>query len=540
MYQETMAATSMAETLALRGLAAAADTSAADEAETAEKPPSFLASGLGGGVGFGAVDGRLSGAEQSAGQGPRPFLVFNPTVWDRREVVEATVWDNAPPGAVKPLRERTFAVRSPDGRIAAAQVVKGGAYWGHDYATVAFAAAAPALGYAVYTVIEAAAEKSGDEARQLGHGHHCRYSMYERSGEGMENEFVRVELDPATGGILSLVDKRSGAELIRPERPAAPLEFLVERPHSMTSWLIEHGGPVETPLVTGLRRGLAGPLKATIEADLRIRESEFTLTYELRAGDPRLYVHVQGTWFQRGTKETGVPVLRLALPLALEQPEARYEMPFGAVKRDLPGGEEVPALEWALVTGRSGERRAGLLLLNDSKHGHSFAGGTLRLTLIRGSYAPDPLPEIGRHEVHLALAPVAGDVTVAEATRTARELNHGLRVAGTDVHKGGMPSQARLLAVGPENVVLSGLKKAEEGEALIVRVYETAGRETLARIEPDGQWFGKPAEAAEVDLMERPLAGSTARIEDGAVTVKVPAFGIATVSIALKRRHGRG
>jgi len=38
------------------------------------------------------------------------------------------------------------------------------------------------------------------------------------------------------------------------------------------------------------------------------------------------------------------------------------------------------------------------------------------------------------------------------------------------------PDQASLAQVGPENLVISALKAAEDGQGLIVRVLETAGR----------------------------------------------------------------
>ena len=529
-YQKTMARTSMVETEALRALAARIDTSHAGGEEPSDVPASYVASGLGAGVGYASADGQMSQAERSIGHGARPFVVFNPTAWDRSEVVEATVWDNAPPGAAKPIEQRTFAVATPEGSLVPAQPVNNGGYWGHQFVTLAFPASAPGVGYASYTVVEQAAAAPASEAWQLGRTHHCRYSFYERSPEGLENDLVRLEVDPCTGGIRSLMDKRSETTVIGPSDLASILEYAVERPHGMTAWLVDHTGPVEHPEATAIRRKLDGPHKASIEVDLCIHESQLTLTYELRAGDPRVYLHLQGTWFQRGTRDTGVPVLRLALPLALTDIRAQYEVPFGAVDRALPTGEEVPALEWAQVTGDAGGKNGGCLLINDSKHGHSIDGSTLRLTLIRSSYEPDPLPEIGNHEIHLALLPFGGDLSVAEATRYARDLNHSLRAVGTDVHEGDLPAQARLLSVGPENVIVSGIKKAEDSDELVVRLYETEGKETTAEVTVNAETLGQVTAVRETDLLERATTDG-ADADAGVVRVAVPARGITTVSI---------
>jgi alpha-mannosidase len=537
LHQKTMAATGMIETLALRRLAAAVDTSSAKVGSLAGTPGGLIVSALGAGVGFESTDGCLSGAEGSAGQGDRPFVVFNPTAWERREVVKATIWNTAIGGqGSKALKDRTFSVRTPEGETLPVQLVNHGHYWGHDFAGLSFPAKVPPMGYALYTIVEAPppTRPAGEEARQLGWVHHCSYSGNERSREGLESSRLRMELDTTTGGIRSLVDKASDTALVVAEHPAPPLEFGVERPHGMTAWVIDHTGPVELPELLAVRRKLSGPYRASLEVDLRVRQSRFTLTYELRAGDPRLHLHLKGTWFERGTPETGVPVLRLAVPLALSKATARYEIPFGAIDRPYVSGEEMPALRWAQVTGLAGKRPAGCLLLNDSKYGYSLDGGTLRLTLIRSSYEPDTLPEIGQHEVRMALQPFAGEMPVDAAIRAGTGLNHPLRAVGTDVHAGTLPGAAGLLSLQPDNAVLCGLKKAEDSEALILRLYETAGKKTTVRLRFDPRLAGEVAEAVEIDLLERPVTGGAVRrVGPATVEARLPPRGIVSLAVRL-------
>jgi alpha-mannosidase len=535
LYQKTMAMTGMEETQALRYLAGQVDTRSAGPLPEQDLPPSRLPTAMGSGVGFGSVDGGISHAEQSAGHGNRPFLLFNSTATPRQEIVEATLWDNAYGWRRAELASIPFSVRAADGSVVPAQTVETGSYWGHDFIRLAFPAQVPAYGYGLYTVREQAAPAAAPGAWQLGRGHHCGYTFYERSPEGLENDLVRLELDTTTGGIRKLVLKAGDITLIAPEAAAPALEYALERPHPMTSWTVDHTRPVEVPEVLGIQRRLRGPHKASIDVLLRVRESDFTLTYELRAGDPRLHVHLIGTWFQRGTPQTGIPSLRLAFPFNLANPQATYEIPFGAIGRQLENGEEVPALRWACVVGESAGRPAGCLLLNDCKHGHALSGSTLRLTLIRSSYDPDPLPEIGRHEVHLALLPFAGDLPVAAAIRQGIAFDHSLRVVGTDVHPGPLPESAELVSATPTTVILSTLKKAEDGEALLVRLFDPSGQATTARVTFNAALLGKIRDAVEVDLLERPLAASSAKVKGNTVSVALPARGIATVLVRLVR-----
>ncbi len=313
LFQKTMAMTSQEETQSLRALAAAIDTSGFGKWELPASPSFRLRTSLGSGVGMGAQDGGLSQAEQSAGSGNRPFVLFNPTDVERDEVVVATVWDNAWSWRHHELRHMQFSVRTPGGELLPAQTIDTGSYWGHDFVKLAFPAKVGKWGYAVYSIEEHGAPGSEASLCQLGINHHCGYSMYERSPEGLENEFIRLEIDTETGGIKSLVEKASGATIISACKPALPLEYGVERPHGMTAWLVDHTGGWEAPELLMITRKLSGPYKASVDVRLRIHESEFTLTYEVRKGDPNLYLDLNGTWFERGTPATGVPVLRLAL-----------------------------------------------------------------------------------------------------------------------------------------------------------------------------------------------------------------------------------
>ncbi len=560
LFQKTMAATSMLETLTYRAVADQVNTLAGTApAADADRVPAILDIGLGAGVGFGGAEGALSLSEGGAGHGTRPFVLFNPLAWERQEVVEATLWDQAMTARPVALAERRYAAVAADGTTTPAQIVKSGEYWGHYFVTVVFPARVPAGGYAVYSLVEdplstprrmggsmggavvlmdaagvplAAPEATADAARQLARRHHCFYIMHEREPQGLENEFLRLELDPATGGIARLLDKRRGAWTVV-AGGAALLEYAVERPHAMTAWIIDHTGPAEAPRLTGLAPKQAGPHQASLEAKYTIHESEFTVTYELRAGDPALYLRVEGSWFQRGTPATGVPTLRLALPMNLEQAAGRYDIPFGSIDRDLTAGQEVPALQWAQVNGQAAGQPAGCLLLNDSKHGHALDGNVLRLSLIRAAYDPDPLPEIGRHDVRLALLPFRGDLEPAAAARLARAFNHPLRVVGATVHRGTLPAVAEGLASRTPGVVLMAVRPALTVDGVVLELYSAQDQAVTAKIAV-GTILGRVKTAKEVDLLERPVAKGTAAVKNNVVSVKLPGRGIAAVLVQFR------
>ena len=532
LFQKTIAASSMAETLALRELAGHIHTqSPVTPPETL--PPSSRRSVLGSGVGFGSQQHMIDQAEQTAGGTARPVVVFNPVAWERREVVEATIWTDFPAGWQLPeeANSRAFSVRTPDGSVIEAQKIETGCYWGHAFIRLAFPAQVPPLGYATYTILEEAAKTAPQVAHQITPPHHCFYLLQERRPEGLENDLLRLELDPFTGGIQKLLDKRSGLALIDTRENTSLLEYVVEKPHPMTAWLIDNICQRQTPRVLGIDRKLDGPYKATVDVRLQIQESELTLTYELRAGDPQLYLHLRGTWFQRGTPQTGIPVLRLSLPLTLQDSLATYEIPFGALTRNLNDGQELPAVNWAMVTGQLGKKKAGLLLANDCKHGHSLDGNTFRLTIIRSAYDPDPLPEIGQHEIHLAIRPLAGELSIPEAIRTGRNLNRPLRLVGTSIHQGDLPAVANSLVVDNPNVLVSDLKQTEEGDGIILRLLNSTPTPQKVSVRLEPRLLGTQVSAVEVDLMEQPLSPSPTRLTKGILTKIVPAYAMSSFKL---------
>jgi alpha-mannosidase len=110
-------------------------------------------------------------------------------------------------------------------------------------------------------------------------------------------------------------------------------------------------------------------------------------------------------------------------------------------------------------------------------------------------------------------------------------LNHPLLPVATDIHAGALPSAADAVSVTPAAVLLSAVKKCEDEDALIFRLFETAGKPASATVKLDPALFGTVAEAMELDLLERPVASSTADFVPKGFRVKLTPHGIASVRV---------
>jgi alpha-mannosidase len=513
-FQEIQCRTGMIRTRSLRSVAAAVATSAlakAVGAPSANTGPS-LGAGAGEATWYGGVSTLGSGAAEI-----EPFLIFNPSAWLRSGIVEAKIWN-------RDLPHDQIVVADDSGQVVRAQVVGHGHYWGHRFITVAFPACQiPGLGWrccGIRRCVEPPAAK-GASADSSG---------------SLENEFCRVQVEPCSGAIIHLVDKRTGYDFVPPGKRLGVLQFLTEAHNGMTAWEIRQILRQEDQ-VDGATMSVAhaGPHRASISTSSMRGQSSLALTVSLTAGSPRIDFLLNVSWLERGYQQVGVPTLRVAFPVAVAEGKATFEAPFGSVARPLDG-LDVPALRWASLCGRGmGEKapeHVGVCLINDSKHGYSAADGEIRLTLLRSSYDPDPLPELGAHSIRYSLVPHVGECRESSAFRAAAEFNHPLTVVAADLHDGPLPTTKGFASVETPNVMLSCLKKAVDSDAVIVRLYEVEGQETEARVRLDPAFAPPGCRAVETDLLEQPLAQNTARMDGDTLVVKMPPFGIATVMVA--------
>jgi len=537
-FQRVAAATGMIKTNSLRALAAAVDTGFAGKPDDCCVCPVDTANGFGGGPGRGTMGGDISSATLVV-DGPRPFVIFNPTSWKRDEVVKVSVWDAQTGICPGPLEKKTFVVKSPDGKVIPAQRTDFGEYWGHRYADLVFPVSVGPLAYTTYSIEEGEAEEPKSQVTLTMDAEGKDRINLPAGSVTMENEYIKVSFDKLSGGIKSLVDKRTGRDVADPDNPMGILEFVQERPQGGSAWVTGTPAKCVCPLeLTGFGAGEIGgwstriedqkPYVATVRANGHVSNSTFTVLYQLKAGQPWLEITVEVRWFERGSHETGIPRLAIRFPMGFTGESALYEIPYGTLERKAMNGREVPSLRWADVRTKDG----CLAVLNDSRYSHSYDGRTLRVALLRSTYSPDPLPEIGDHRIRFAIAPHSEDVTTADLIRAGAAFNQPLQVVSTDVHAGKLPSVLEDgVSCAESNVIVTQLKRAEDSDELVFRLQETAGTTTTAHVTLSEALFGKVSAAVEADLIERALPESSAALSGNGFSVKVDGFGIVTVKV---------
>jgi alpha-mannosidase len=326
----------------------------------------------------------------------------------------------------------------------------------------------------------------------------------------LENGQLRAEL-AADGTLVSLLDKPTGRETLA--APANRLELYDDDPVQFDAWDVDPAHlrtRRDFPPAESWAVATATPLRG----ELAFERPGLRQVVRLDAGARRLEFHTEVDWHESHT------LLKVCFPLAVRWPTATYEMPFGYAERPThfstsfdAARYEVPGHRWADLS----EHGFGAAVLTDSKYGYSCLGNELRVSLLRSPKSPDPEADMGRHRFAYALLPHAGNWREAGVVAEALRFNAPLRRG---------PQLASLASVDDTNLVLDTLKRAEDSDALVVRLSEAHGARGTARLRV-GVPFARALRANALEDDGAPLA-----LEDGEVVLPYRPHELITVKLA--------
>jgi alpha-mannosidase len=123
----------------------------------------------------------------------------------------------------------------------------------------------------------------------------------------------------------------------------------------------------------------------------------------------------------------------------------------------------------------------GVALLNDGKYGYSTHGNVLTLSLLRTPLYPDPGADEGLHTFTYSLFPHPGDWTAGNVVAEAFALNSPL-IAIPAAGDGSQQGWNHFLVLDGLPLSLGSLKRAEDGEGLILRLHEPHGNRGRAML----------------------------------------------------------
>lgn len=425
-----------------------------------------------------------------------PVVSLNTLSWNRKDVV---CLDRADMG-----RGRHIAV-SDDGVETSVQV-------GHDK-IARFIGGVPSFGHSVFHIRKSTSRNDPDIKAS------CR---------GIENDCVHVRFD-GQGRVRSVIDKEAGRELIADGEIANRLILFEDKPVNYDAWDIDifyNDKPLEQDgELVSIDVIEQGPVRSVVRQVRRISKSMVVQDIILHAGSPRVDFACSVDWGD----EKDV-LLKVAFPVNIRANTATYEVQFGSVERpthwNTPrdfGMFEVAAQRWADLS----EPDYGVALLNDCKYGHDIHGNTMRLTLLRAPKIPDKTADVNRtHLFTYSLLGHTGNHTNG-VVRRAYELNVPLISTLSRSARGTLDATQSWFSVSGENVIIDTVKKAEDDDSLIVRLYECHG----CRGKHVFQTSLPVKRVIEVDLMEK--EEKKLSFKHGTVSLNFGPFQIRTLKLVL-------
>ena len=434
----------------------------------------------------------------TAGEGT-PVVVTNTLGWDRDDVASAPL----------PNGKDDVSVLNPAGDPVPSQVVTN---VDGSKELLFEAKSVPSMGHAVYRMVDGTVSKTK--------------STIKVARQRLENDFFVVHLT-RNGAVRQIVDKRSNRNVVPKGSVANDLQLFEDRPHAHDAWDVDYNidenrwSMDDVVSITVMERG---PVRGVVRVVKKTDKSTLTQDITVWSTVPRVDFVTSVEWNEK------YRLLKAAFPVDVLSRTATYEIQYGAIERPTHHSNErdrakfeVPGHRWIDLS----EGDYGVSLLNDCKYGFDTYQNTMRISLLRSAVRPDPKADEGHHDFTYSVYPHAGTWREAQTVHRAYELNAPLLARVETAHEGDLDAVQGLVCADNPRVVIDCIKKAEDSDDLIVRLYEAYGTRGEVKLT-----FGRtPVRVAECDLMEENEMSLS--VDDSAVSFEVKPWEIRTFKVTM-------
>ncbi len=239
-----------------------------------------------------------------------------------------------------------------------------------------------------------------------------------------------------------------------------------------------------------------GPVRRIYESAFSWHESSITCRTISYPMWPVTEFHFRVHWKEKRKR------LKFAIPTVFRADGILCEIPGGTITRPADGQEHVHG-RWCMLEGMIDDRPTALAVINSGQHGLDFADGEIRLSVLRsaaycheqGFVLTDPpsrkYMDQGIHEFRLLVtagnsADVRQQVTGLADWLSAPPAAYAHLPIGVPPDKDSLPGTPGGVSVffglTPSNVRLCACKRSRDGKALILRLQETSGHSSNARL----------------------------------------------------------
>ena len=292
----------------------------------------------------------------------------------------------------------------------------------------------------------------------------------------VENDFFRLTVDE-NGTLSEIYDKRNMRDVLKKNARGNVITAYEDLPRDYDNWEISNYYTDKSWEVNDVKS--VKPISDGARAGFEIEKAFLNSTVKQKIW---LYDDIDRIDFETyiDWKESHI-LLKAAFPVDVNTDKATYDIQFGSVERPTHYNTswdsarfEVCAHKYADIS----EYGYGVSLINDCKYGHAIHDGVMSLTLLKSGTYPDPTADKCEHFFTYSLYPHAGDYREAGTIKQAYDLNNPMTAITVGKHSGKLGDSYSFVSVRDENIVIETVKKAEDGDGIIVRMYESFNKRT--------------------------------------------------------------
>jgi len=419
------------------------------------------------------------------------IMIFNPLSWERKDLVK--------------IKGGNLQIQDEEGNLINSQEIKE-----DNSSFLIFTSSIPSFGYKIFS---------------LNYRKNNPSNTFKIKDNQIENKFYKIKLGN-NGVINSLISKENNFEYV--DQGRAFFNDLVMQDDNGDLWLLYEGPLVDShswgraqdnikdPLPdkpkfskSGKRRiGFfvhskdgpnkveiieKGPVRVTIKVEgilsfweVKVKFIQYIYLYsELNRIDFKTKILPSGKHYR----------IRVCFPTSIRNGKIYHGIPFGSIERE---EGEFPAQNWIAY----GNEERGICLLNQGLPGNNVTEGVMMLSLMRSVAMEYKGPSKGAfeegifHTFNYSIVPYSKR-SFSSFTKRGWEFNSPLISLELNSIKERLPLEKSFIKLQPSNIVLSGLRRVENG--ILMRLYEAEGKECKAKIE----FFKELKEVEETDFLGR-------------------------------------
>lgn len=315
-----------------------------------------------------------------------------------------------------------------------------------------------------------------------------------------ENKFVKIKFNEK-GEITSFIDKENSREILKAGALGNEIQAFEDKPMCFDNWDIdiyykEKMWKIDD--VQNIEVVEKGHVRSTLRIERKFLNSQIIQYVHIYKELPRIDFESNFDW-----KEHDI-VVKAAFPVDVNAHEATYEIQYGNVTRSTHENTswdvaefEVCGHKWVDIS----EGDFGISMINNCKYGHDIKNGNMRLTLLKCGTDPNPEADKEEHKFTYSIYTHAGTWKEANTPQMAYNMNTPLFTKIEEAHSGELSTKMSFANVNKKNVMIEVIKKAEDSNELIIRMYEYENKRTEVKLQ-----FNKEIQSiCECDLMENDL-----------------------------------